>query len=187
MKKLRGKFVLYFLIFIIIIGILFINHKELLKVVYPFPYQDVISEEAINNDLDPYLIAAIIYVESGFDSQATSRKNAKGLMQIMPRTGFWIAEELGYDDFEREDLYNPQLNIKFGAWYLDQMGKAFNYHLPVMIAAYNGGQGNISEWIVDERWDGGEKNIEDIPFPETRQYVRKVMRTYRIYKYIYNN
>lgn len=185
MSKLRYRFILVF--FLLILIILFINHKDILKLAYPFHYQEIILEEAENNDLDPYLITAIIHVESGFDPQATSRKNAKGLMQIMPRTGSWIAEELGYDDFESEDLYNPKLNIKFGAWYLDQMGKVFDYHLTLMIAAYNGGQGNISRWVIDDRWDGSEKNIDGIPFPETRQYVKKVMRTYRRYKYIYNN
>ncbi len=187
MRVLRSKIVLFFLLFILISGILFIYHKEILKVIYPFHYQEVILEEARDNDLDPYLIAAIIYVESGFDSQATSHKNAKGLMQIMPRTGSWIAEELDYDDFERENLYNPYLNIKFGTWYLEQMGKAFDYNLIVMLAAYNGGQGNISSWIREGRWNGSETSINDIPFPETRQYVKKVMRTYRRYKYIYTN
>jgi len=187
MRTLRSRLIPFFLIFVIISGILFIYHKELLKVVYPFDYQEIILEEAKDNNLDPYLITAIIYVESGFDPQATSRKNAKGLMQIMPRTGSWIAEELGYDDFESKDLYNPKLNIKFGAWYLDQMGKVFDYRLTLMIAAYNGGQGNINKWIREGRWSGSETSINDIPFPETRQYVKKVMRTYRRYKYIYNN
>ena len=161
-------------------------HKDLLKIIYPIYYKGIVFETAVENNIDPYLLVSIIYVESKFNKEAVSQQGARGLMQIMPQTGEWVAENLGYQEFDLKDLYDPEINIKCGSWYLAQLKKEFDNRLPVVLAAYNGGQGNVGQWLEDEKWDGKHENLNRIPFSETRDYVKKVTKTYQRYQYIYN-
>lgn len=169
-----------------IITLGFINYKRIFKIFYPIYYKEIIFTYAQKYDVDPYLITAIIRVESKFDKNATSRQGAKGLMQIMPATGKWIAGEMGMDNFDPDILHDPSTNIKFGSWYLAHLKEVFADDLTIVIAAYNGGQGNVNRWIKLEKWDGKHKNSDQIPFPETRDYVEKVMKTYERYQLLYN-
>ncbi|WP_245579440.1 lytic transglycosylase domain-containing protein [Halonatronum saccharophilum] len=181
---IKFKEMIIALLIIILISILILNHKNLLKLVYPIYYEDIIVEEAKKNDLDPYLIISVIYVESKFRTKATSPKGARGLMQVMPKTGKWISTVFGYKDFSPEDLYEPKINISFGSWYLKELIGRFD-NLYTVLAAYNGGEGNVKRWLEEGVWDGSYENVEDIPFGETRDYVARVIRTLLRYKYIY--
>ncbi|MCK8828533.1 lytic transglycosylase domain-containing protein [Natroniella acetigena] len=182
--KIEFKKITWLLIFLLLLSVLFIIHKDVLELIYPLDYQELIFSEAEKYDLDPYLISSIIYVESKFKPQATSAKGARGLMQIMPRTGLWIAEKLDEQQFSNDDLYDPKLNIKYGSWYLAELKEQFD-NRTMVIAAYNGGQGNVKRWLHEEQWDGEYGTINQIPFAETRKYVSKVVRTHLIYRYIY--
>lgn len=175
------------LLLLLLIGIFMIfgYYKIFLKLIYPFFYQDLIYEAGAKNDVDPYLVAAIIYVESKFNSYATSNRGARGLMQIMPETGRWIAQRKNDEPFSQERLYDPKTNIKYGCWYLGWLKDKFEARLPVMLAAYNGGHGNVGTWIRENTWDGKEENISQIPLSETRGYVNKVIKVYNRYQYIY--
>lgn len=152
---------------------------------YPLKYKKTIFIEAKKYDLDPYLIAAVIYVESRFDPKAHSRSGACGLMQVMPETGKWIAEKINLTDFQEDALYDPEINIKIGCWYLNNLKEQFPDNLLLVLAAYNGGHSNVNDWLEKEVWNGEWKKISQIPFPETRSYVRDVALTYKRYRQFY--
>jgi len=156
---------------------------------YPFPYCQEVLYHAERHQVDPYLVAAIIKVESGFEPEAISPRGARGLMQLMPSTAEWVSENTDIDksDFHVDTLYDPNYNISLGTWYLSHLMERFDNNLAQVLAAYNGGQGQVKEWINKGVWDGNGDNLEDIPFRETRQYVRKVKRAYLRYEQIYSS
>jgi soluble lytic murein transglycosylase len=161
------KIMLVILVTLLILALINL-HKDFLKIVYPIYYESLVFDSAIEHDLDPYLILAIMYVESKFDPQSTSDQGARGLMQIMPQTGDWIASSLGDEEFSVKDLYKPAINIKYASWYLARLRDGFNSRLPVVLAAYNGGQGNVGKWLKNKEWDGKQENIGSIPFSSQR-------------------
>ncbi|WP_243832436.1 lytic transglycosylase domain-containing protein [Orenia marismortui] len=179
-----GKVVVVLLL-IFIITFTLLSHRTILKFVYPIKYEEIIVREAKKYNLDPYLVISIIYVESKFNLEATSNKGARGLMQIMPETGKWIAEMINANGFHSDMLYNPEINIKYGTWYIAKLKNRFNDNIAAMLAAYNGGEGNVDKWLKNRDWDGSHANLDQIPFLETREYVHKVKKIYSRYRYIY--
>jgi soluble lytic murein transglycosylase len=150
--------------------------KAVQEIALPLRHDDVIRQQAEDKDLDPSLIAAIIYAESRFRDQ-TSPAGAKGLMQILPATADWIAGKSGGTSFELGDLADPQINIAYGSWYLrfllDHYGGA---HVPA-IAAYNAGLGKVDAWRAGAAASGEPFRVSrHIPYAETRGYVRRVLR-----------
>lgn len=170
---------------IIAMGTVMNNIDWFLKILFPIHYKDLIYENAIYYDIDPYLVAAIIKTESKFYEKAISSKNARGLMQIAPITGKWASEELHIENYTEELLFIPNINIRIGCWYLSVLRKEFDGNLQLMLAAYNGGSGNVSKWLKDPRYSKDGTKLHDIPFYETKNYVEKVMRNYSIYRFIY--
>lgn len=142
-------------------------------------YQAEIQKYAEEFEIEEELLAALIYVESRFNNYSESSKGAVGLMQLMPSTAIWIAEELGYEDFQLEDLNQPELNIKFGSWYFSYLYQKFDSDLIKTIAAYNAGENNVRIWI-DDGWQGDIN--EKLPFEETDNFVRRVISTKDYYK-----
>jgi soluble lytic murein transglycosylase len=140
----------------------------------PLRHDDIIRQQARAKDIDPALIAAVIYEESKFRDQ-TSRAGARGLMQITPATAKFIARDSGGVRFTQEDLATPQINISYGAYYLRYLLRRYDGDVPKAVAAYNAGETNVNRWIAEaggrESFDAGE----DIPFPETRMYVEGVL------------
>ncbi|NLY10925.1 MAG: lytic transglycosylase domain-containing protein [Firmicutes bacterium] len=157
--------------------------RPFVRLIYPLKFFETIEPEAEKRDLDPYLIVAMIQVESGFRPEVVSPKGAVGLMQIMPDTAEWIANQIELD-FEIEQLKDPEINIKLGTWYLYYLNNQFP-SLLTALAAYNGGQGNVRQWLQDNRWDGRLETIENIPFHETREYVRRVLVSWEFYRSLY--
>lgn len=154
---------------------------------YPLDYKEYIDKYAKENNIDPYLIASVINVESRFNKEAISPKGAKGLMQIIPSTGSWAAEELKIEAYEDDDLFNPDTNIKIGSWYLKKLDKEFGGNQDLVLAAYNGGSGNVKKWLKNEEYSSDGVNLEKIPFKETENYLKKVESNYEIYKKIYKD
>ncbi len=153
---------------------------------YPLDYADLISRSASQNRLDPALVSAVIFEESGFRSASRSEAGAVGLMQLMPSTATWIAAKTGGVDFAVTDLQDPAVNIAYGCWYLRYL--IDRYGSPdVALAAYNGGTENVDRWLGDARRDGREfSSVVDIPWKETREYVARVDDTRRIYERTYS-
>ncbi len=184
-RKARRLFVIIFAV--IVLYILGLNIPKLLNAIYPIGYRDIIVKYADSYGLDPYLIAAIIKVESGYDSYARSSKGALGLMQIKPSTGEWIGEKLKVTNFSEEMLYDPEINIKMGCWYLDYLFKYYDGDIKLVLAAYNGGQGNVSKWLKDADYSDDGVTLKNIPFAETKLYVEKINRAYKMYNKIYRD
>lgn len=186
-RKRKPLFQLIFSI-IILTMILFIavnNSDGIMRYHYPLKYSNYIFKYSHENRIDPMLVAAVIYVESRFNTEAVSKKGARGLMQIMPETGQWAAGKLCIDDFDVDMLFEPELNIKLGTWYLSTLMKEYSGNMNLVIAAYNGGRGNVNQWLKTDTINYDGNNIEKIPFSETRLYVKKINSAYSIYKKIY--
>jgi soluble lytic murein transglycosylase len=147
----------------------------------PLRHDDIIRQQAGDKDLDPALIAAVIYAESRFRDQ-TSPAGARGLMQVTPATAQEIAQRSGGTEFEQGDLADPQINISYGSWYLRWLLGRYGDNTRLAVAAYNAGTGNVDRWIVE---DPGME-IDEIPFPETRAYVRKVLDARAEYRRTYS-
>jgi peptidoglycan lytic transglycosylase len=143
------------------------------EITLPLSHEDVIRQQAADKEIDPALIAAVIYEESRFRDQ-TSHAGARGLMQITPETADFIAHRSGGVLFEQADLATPQINIAYGAWYLRYLIRHYEGNDTLAIAAYNAGQTNVDRWV---RRAGGPDSFDSarhIPFPETRAYVANV-------------
>lgn len=173
------------LIFISIIAILLVSicieSKEIKKLIYPKKYSIYVEKYSKEYDLDENLVYSVIKAESKFDKDAISRKGAKGLMQISDITRDWAIEELDLGDI---DIFDPETNIRIGCWYLRKLFKQFG-ELDLVIAAYNGGSGNVRQWLGNEEYSKDGK-LFNIPFPETSNYVVKVNKNYEKYKMLYN-
>jgi len=145
--------------------------------VYPIRYQEFIAEQAQANDLDPALVAAVIKVESNFRHDAVSRADARGLMQLRPSTAKEVAEGLGHEVDDKvfaEQLFDPEYNIILGTRYLAKMIRDFDGNEAKALAAYNAGPTKLRSWLEQGIWDGSWENREQIPYPETRNYLGKV-------------
>jgi soluble lytic murein transglycosylase len=149
-----------------------------LRARYPLEYEHIISVHARNHDLDPALLAAVVYVESRFDPNATSAAGAIGLMQLLPDTAKGIALRTGGDRFVVADLRNPDINIRYGSWYLDHLRGQYGGDMSVALAAYHAGPGNVDHWR--------EEGL-GIPFSETREYVSEVERLRLVYADAYGS
>lgn len=160
------------------------NVSWFMRYLYPLKYEEEIAVYSEKYDLDPYLVAAVIRVESRFLPHVVSHKGAVGLMQIMPATADWAAEAMGLKDFHVDDLKNADTNIRIGTWYLAMLLKEFDGDTTLALAAYNGGMGNVAKWLKSGKLKGS--NAEEIPFEETRDFVSRVHKAYKWYKRLYN-
>lgn len=155
------------------------------KYLYPYDYQDTINFYADRYEVDRNLVASVILAESKFRQDATSVHGARGLMQIMPETGSWIATQIEDDSFSVDKLYNVNMNIKYGTWYLYELQTEFEGNEVLALAAYNAGRGNVYEWMEKYHWDINFKDYTKIPFPETREYVKRVLENKKHYNKLY--
>ncbi|WP_378956374.1 lytic transglycosylase domain-containing protein [Pelosinus sp. sgz500959] len=155
------------------------------KYLYPFPYQDIIYRYAIEKELDPFLIAGVMKVESKFNTRARSPKGALGLMQMMPETATWVAEQMDDSEFSIEQLERPEVSIRMGTWYLSSLKKEFKGNQVLMLAAYNGGRGNVKQWMERYEWNMSFDEVDKIPFLETKEYVDKVLYSKKRYQELY--
>ena len=142
---------------------------------YPLSYAPIIRGHARNYDLDPALLAAVVYQESKFHADARSDSGAIGLMQLLPATARGIAVHTGGSRFRVDDLYDPEINVRYGAWYLRHLLEKYGDERTAL-AAYNAGQDNVDRW----RAAG-----EGIAFAETRHYVQRVEELKEIYRRAY--
>lgn len=177
----------FFILFILLIvaTIALKNTEWVLKTIYPIHYSDLIEKYSNEYEIDPHLVAAIMKNESRFDSSAVSKKDAKGLMQIAPITGQWAAEQLNIQSYSEDMLFDPELNIRIGVWYLNVLKNEFDGNIDVMVAGYNAGNGNVKKWLGNPEYSKDGKTLYEIPFNETKIYQKKVLRDYEIYGKIY--
>ena len=152
---------------------------------YQLEYQDIIEKNAKEYRLDPYFVAAVINTESGFNKDAVSDAGALGLMQIMPETGQWIAGKFSMDSFQDKQLFDPEINIEFGCWYLHFLEEMFGGNRQLIAAGYNAGHNRVTTWLSDPTISANGLNLDHIPIAETDQYVQKIEKAYQKYKELY--
>jgi soluble lytic murein transglycosylase len=150
----------------------------------PLSHEDIIRQQASAKELDPSLLAAVIYAESRFRNQ-TSPAGARGLMQITPQTAHYIAKLSGGTEFEQGDLATPQINISYGAYYLRYLLDRYADNTVLALAAYNGGEGNVDRWIVEASQSERAFTVDQIPFVETRAYISRVLDARQRYRQRY--
>jgi soluble lytic murein transglycosylase len=155
------------------------------KLIYPLDYQNLVLEYSKRNDLDPLLFLALMRQESAFKSTAVSSVGARGLTQVMPDTGRAIAANLDKPDFNVDDLFRPALGIEFGTYYLGRRLQDFDGNPYAALSAYNGGAGNVPRWLKGIDPQNIDSFIDNIDYPETRQYVEIVYTNYAMYRQIY--
>ena len=161
-----------------------LNPIEIHKLLYPFYFKELIYEYSAKYEVDPLFVAAMIREESKYDVKAISWANAYGLMQIIPSTGRHVASKIGIKNFRTSMLHQPEINIHIGVWYTKYLLDQFkNYAL--VSGAYNCGPGRIKRLIKRNGLNDLDKFIENIPIYETRNHIKKVMDTYRIYKELF--
>lgn len=163
------------------------------KMLHPLKYKDYVVKYSDKYDIDPYLVYSIIKAESSFKVDATSRGNARGLMQITDNTGKWAAEKMGLNEFKTEQLYDPEINISIGCWYLNRLYKQFeaSENVPeelrkLVLASYNAGPTRVDTWLKDKSLSSSGHSLDEIPYKETENYVKKVNNYYSIYKKLYD-
>ncbi|MFC1668373.1 lytic transglycosylase domain-containing protein [Chlamydiota bacterium] len=154
---------------------------EVRKRIFPQGYRQLVKQFSEKYTIDPLWIASVIFVESSFNPNAVSSQGAQGLMQIMPRTAREIARKIPIKLLDSDAIFVPAINIELGCWYITYLNKLFKDDLLALIA-YNAGRGNLERWIKNNPDNGSFDLIE---FPETKQYVRRVKRTYKILRLVH--
>lgn len=189
MKKMLKRIKVVIVIVLVFSAILFLL-DGIGKNIFPLEYRDLVLRYAQENELDPLLVFSVIKAESNFNPNATSHKNARGLMQIIDNTGIWAAEKIGIEGFRVESLYDPEVNIKIGCWYLRSLrNEIYQYNgemnNDLVLAAYNGGIGNVQKWLQNSQYSSSGKALDKIPFKETENYVKRVNNYWKIYENLY--
>lgn len=177
----KKKILILLSIFLILLTAFLIEDNNIYKLVYPKKYSEYVVKYAKEFKLDENLVYSVIKAESKFREDAVSYKGAKGLMQISDITRDWAIDELKLEDV---DIFNPEMNIKIGCWYLNKLFKEFG-NLDLVIAAYNGGSGNVNKWLKNNEFSKDGEKLHLIPFKETSNYVEKVRKNYESYNKIY--
>jgi soluble lytic murein transglycosylase len=152
----------------------------------PLSDTSIIREQAAEKRLDPALIAAVIYAESKFEPRPSSA-GAQGLMQILPATAYYLAHLSGGRRFTASDLSSPSINVAYGSYYLRYLLDHYDGDEMLAVAAYNGGLANVDRWVAQAKAAGRHLTAEQIPFPETREYVQRVLAAEQAYRSTYGH
>lgn len=194
-KNMKWKIILAVFLVLLLFGGLFFLIFGYDRVVYPLKYRLEIIRAGEEFGVDAALIASVINAESGFKEKAISSKGAVGLMQILPSTAEWTiekmrkqninipsysAEELFNSQISNGQLFDPNLNIRVGTFYLSYLINKFE-NVDVALAAYNAGEGNVIKWLSADEFSSDQKTLKKIPFKETENYVKKVNLNLKIY------
>lgn len=185
--KLKKK-IFFILTICIIISLIFIFPRvknEILKSLYPTQYEEHVYKYSQEYNVDPLLTFAIIKAESNFKTDVTSKSGAIGLMQLLESTAEDTARKLKLDYDEKADLFNPETNINIGTKYFSTLYEKYQ-NTTLALTAYNAGSGNVDKWLENGTLKKDGSNPEDIPFKETNNYVRKILRDYEVYKGLIN-
>jgi soluble lytic murein transglycosylase len=184
----RGRMAATLLGIAVVVGLLVVIAPRVEHAVreLTLPLQDasVIRQQAAEKHLDPALIAAVIYAETKFNPRPSSA-GAEGLMQILPSTAIFLAHLSGGVRFQTGDLATPAINIAYGSYYLRYLLNHYGGSEMLAVAAYNAGLTNVDEWVAKARAEGRELTVEAIPFPQTREYVRRVQNAQAAYRTTY--
>lgn len=180
MKKIIRLIIILIFSFIL----LCLANKFFWYAAYPVSYQREVEQISARHNLEPALVLAVIKAESNFNPEAYSHANAMGLMQITTDTFYFITQKGDFPERDISVLYEPSANIELGSWFLNYLLNEF-VETETALAAYNAGRTNVKKWLKDERFSSDGSTLHTIPFKETSNYVKKVMKNYEIYKKLY--
>lgn len=186
---MKNKKVLILIGLILVVFVFLLVFKDkILKIMYPKTYSEIVTIYEEKYGVEENLIYAVIKAESNFKSDAISNRGAIGLMQLMEETAKDVAKKADIEiDFDnvRNELLNPSNNINIGTKYLSQLLEKYA-NKEVALAAYNAGIGTVDKWIEEGVINKDGSDIENIPYKETNNYVRKILRDYNIYEKLYS-
>ena len=168
-------------IFVCVLMFVFISHA--INILLPVKYEDIITKYADEYSVPKTLLMGVIKTESNFKKDAVSKKDAKGLMQITDETALWCAEKMGIENFDTKELFGPDTNIKIGGWYLKYLIDKTESE-DIGIISYNAGINRVNEWLGSGVIDKDLEKTENIPYPETKNYIKKVRLYEKLYGYI---
>ena len=152
---------------------------------YPMTYAPEIRAAAAEFSLDPAYVASVVLAESSFDAEAVSSAGAIGLMQIMPATGEWIAGKLEDEPFDVQRLYQPEVNLRYGCWYLRFLLDRYDGDMYTASTAYHQGQGRVDQWLEDPEYSEDGRTLTAISSAVTDTYVNRIMESYAHYQELY--
>ena len=158
--------------------------KIVLRELYPVKYQTYVEKYSGEYGIDKYLVYSIMKVESGFDPKAVSNVGAKGLMQLMDTTAAECSRKADFGYVIPDDMFDAEKNIRTGCYYLKTLMDTYG-DTELAVTAYNGGTGNVRKWLGNSLFADGEGGLSDIPYAETKNYVKKVLKAYEIYTNLY--
>lgn len=187
LRTIKKSIISIFSIVIILILLFSIIRIQdiVIKSIYPQKYNEYVEKYALEYGIDSMLVYAIIKAESNFKPDIKSSSNAMGLMQLMEETAIETAGKIGIE-YTEGCLYDPETNIRLGIKYYSELLEEYDNNYMLALTAYNAGTGNLKKWIEQGIIKPDGSNIEDIPYKETNNYVRKIVRDYNIYKDLYN-
>ena len=186
-QRIAASVALFSLLALIAVSVYFVKQyrEDQLYLEYPLRYRDLIEQYAGEYGLDPALVAAVIRTESSFDPNAESYAGAIGLMQLTPDAGDWVAFRLGEKDYQVENLWDAEFNVRYGCWYWMYLSKIYEGDVRCMAAAYHGGPGAVDKWLEDPAYSSDGKTLDTIPYEQTSIYAETIVERYEIYKKLY--
>ena len=158
---------------------------KLYQLLYPVYFTDLVGKHSKKYEIDPLFVASMIREESRYNAEIISSAGAVGLMQIMPATGRDLARRLKIRRFHRGMLFNPDINIRMGTWYMKDLMNRFENNHALVAGAYNGGPGRMQRWLDAKKISDLDEFIEDIGLTQTRRHIKKVLDSYAIYQELY--
>lgn len=176
--KVKFQLLILSLVTLVVVALTFFIYD----LVYPLKYENLIISASLNYSVEPEIIASVINAESSFNENATSSKGAIGLMQVMPTTAKELAKEL---KLSTENFYDPEINITLGTFYLSKLFSYFN-DLNLVICAYNAGPNKVKAWLNDKQFSSDGKTLSKIPYKETEEYLKKVVKNIKFYQNRFN-
>lgn len=176
--------ILTVLIVFSLITVIYFGSVSILKTLYPRRYIEFVEKYSLSNNLSEDFVFAVIECESGFDKDAVSYLDARGLMQIMPETFTWLQEKRG-ESLPDESIFEPETAIDYGCYFYGMLMEQFQNEATA-VAAYHAGAAQVEKWLSDKNYSDDGKTLKDIPYPSTKKYVEKVMRVKDIYQKLYN-
>ena len=157
-----------------------------MRLIYPLLYREELLAASAEFEIDPCMLAALVYCESSYQADAVSHVGAIGLMQIMPETGQWLSGKIDLEsEYATERLYEPEVNLRLGCWYLDYLYDRYDGQWQEALTAYIAGQGQVDKWLKDPELSADGKHLDVIPGQDVKKYAAKVMRIHENYKTAY--
>lgn len=163
------------------------KYREMWSEAYPRAFPEYVQRYAAREGLNPYLLWALMTVESAYNPDSVSYADARGLLQVIPKTGGKVAADIGDNRYGPYDLLDPETSIRHGAWYFARLVKKFRGQEPLAIASYNGGPHNVQRWLLHKDHVPLDEFVEEIPFDQARRYTKKVLRFLALFLRLYED